>query len=206
MRETHLKSSIALACLLWSLSAFTVAADTESKTSIGASTVPNSGDTDLRALLREVGTRLHKHFVVDPRLPQTIDLGGLDHRDVTYPQLLSILEVYGMVAVAYDGITQVIPITDARQAATPIVPPDNIKELDGEWVTSVVLVKNVSAAQLVPILRPLIPQAGHLAAFPITNALIISDRSGNVRRIIELIKILESLPKVAEPPPQKPSP
>jgi general secretion pathway protein D len=200
-----LKLSIAFACLLWSLSAFTVAADTESKISTSASPVTNSGDTDLRALLREVGTGLYKHFAVDPRLPQTIDLGGLDHRDVTYAQLLSILEIYGMVVVADDGITQVIPNIDARQAATPIVPPDNIKALDGEWVTCVVLVKNVSAAQLVPILRPLIPQSGHLAAFPVTNALIITDRSANVRRIIELIKILENFPKVPDPLQQKPS-
>ena len=32
-----------------------------------------------------------------------------------------------------------------------------------EIVTQVVAVRNVSAAQLVPILRPLIPQYGHLA-------------------------------------------
>jgi general secretion pathway protein D len=199
------KLPIAFACLMWSLSTFVIAADTESKISTSASVVANSGDTDLRSLLREVGTRLHKHFVVDSRLPQTIDLGGLDHRDVSYAELLSILEVYGMVVVAGDGIIQVIPDTDARQAATPIVPPDNIKALDGEWVTCVVLVKNISAAQLVPILRPLIPQYGHLAAFPVTNALIITDRSANVRRMIELIKILESFPKVPDPSPQKPT-
>jgi len=203
--ETPLKLSIVFACFLWSLSTPTIADETESKISTSASVVTNSGDTALRALLREVGPRLHKHFVVDPRLPQTIDLGGLDHRDVTYAEVLSILEIYGMVVVADGGITQVIPNTDARQAATPIVPADNIKGLDGEWVTCVVLVKNISAAQLVPILRPLIPQWGHLAAFPVTNALIITDRSANVRRMIELIKILENLPKVADPSSQKPS-
>jgi general secretion pathway protein D len=200
-----LKLSIVFACFLWSLSASTIAADTESNISTSASVVTHSGDTDLRALLREVGTRLHKHFVVDPRLPQTIDLGGMDHRDVTYAELLSILEIYGMVVVADDRITQVIPNTDARQAATPIVSPDNIKALDGELVTCVMLVKNVSAAQLVPILRPLVPQYGHFAAFPVTNALIITDRSANVRRLVELIKILENLPKVPEPSTQKPS-
>jgi general secretion pathway protein D len=181
------KLPIAFASLMWSLSTFVIAAETESKISTSASAVAHSGDTDLRSLLREVGTRLHKHFVVDPRLPQTIDLGGLDHRDVTYAELLS------------------IPDTDARQAATPIVPPNNIKALDGELVTCVVLVRNISAAQLVPILRPLIAQYGHLAGFPVTNALIITDRSANVRRMIELIKILENFPKAPDPSPQKPT-
>jgi general secretion pathway protein D len=200
-----MKLPIVLACLLWSLPAFTFADDPESKISASASPATLSGDTDLRAMLREVGMKLHKHFVVSPLVRQMIDLGGLDHRDITYGQLLSILEINGIAVVADDGILQVIPNTDARQAATPIVPPDNIKALDGELVTCVVLVKNVSAAQLVPMLRPLIPQYGHLAAFPATNALIITDRSANVRRMIEIIKMLENFPKVAEPSPQKPA-
>ena len=149
-------------------------------------------------LLREAGTRMHKHFVVDPRVPQTIDLGGLEHQDITYPQLLSVLQVNGMVVIADDGIMQVTPNTDARQAALPVVSPDNIKTLDDEWVTCVVPLKNISAAQLIPILRPLMPQYGHMAAMPDRNALILVDRTANVRHLVELIKNLENLPKVAD--------
>jgi len=54
------------------------------------------------------------------------------------------------------------------------------------------------AAQLVPILRPLVPVWGHLAALPDRNALILVDRSGNVRRLVDIIKILESLSKAPE--------
>ena len=152
----------------------------------------------MRVLLREVGARMHKHFVVDPRVPQAIDLGGLEHQDITYPQLLSVLQVNGMVVIADDGIMQVTPNTEVRQAAVPVVSPDNIKTLDDEWVTCIVPVKNISAAQLIPILRPLVPQYGHMSALPDRNAIIIIDRTANVRRLVELIKILESLPKVAE--------
>jgi general secretion pathway protein D len=52
-------------------------------------------------------------------------------------------------------------------------------------------VKNVSAAQLVPILRPLIPQYGHLAAYPASNMLIISDRANNVNRIVRIIRRID---------------
>lgn len=197
--------SIAFVCLLCSLSATTIASETEPKIGTSASPVSNSRDTDLRTLLREVGARLHKHFVADPRVQQTIDLGGLDHQEVTYAQLLAILEINGLVVVAADGIFQVIPNADARQSAWPIVSAENIKTLDDEWVTCVVLIRNINAAQLVPILRPLIPQYGHLAAFPDRNALLISDRSANIRRIMEIIKLLENLPKAADlPPSQKP--
>jgi general secretion pathway protein D len=178
--------------------AFAIAGEPEAKQSASQESLSNSRDTNLRVLLREVGARMHKHFVVDPRVPQAIDLGGLEHQDITYPQLLSVLQVNGMVVIADDGIMQVTPNTEVRQAAVPVVSPDNIKTLDDEWVTCIVPVKNISAAQLIPILRPLVPQYGHMSALPDRNAIIIIDRTANVRRLVELIKILESLPKVAE--------
>ena len=139
------------------------------------------GDTDLRVLLREVGAA----------------------KDLTYPELLSILQVNGWLVVADDGLLQVIPNTEVRQAALPLVSPENIKTLDDEWITCVVPVKNISAAQLVPILRPLIPQWGHLGALVDRNALIIVDGSANVRRLVGIIRILESLPKAVDLQPQK---
>jgi general secretion pathway protein D len=194
---------IALASCCCLLPPLTIAGESEPKQSPSLSSLPNSRDTDLRVLLREVGARMHKHFVLDPRVPQTVDLGGLEHQDITYPQLLSVLQVNGMVVIADGGIMQVTPNTDARQAAVPVVSPDNIKTLDDEWVTCVVPVKNISAAQLIPILRPMMPQYGHMAAMPDRNAVILTDRTANVRRLVELIRILENLPKVLDLPPPK---
>jgi general secretion pathway protein D len=194
---------IAVATLCCFLGALAIAGEPEVKQSSSLASLPNSRDTDLRMLLREAGTRMHKHFVVDPRVPQTIDLGGLEHQDITYPQLLSVLQVNGIVVIADDGIMQVTPNTDARQAAFPFVSPDNMKTLDDEWVTCVVPVKNISAAQLIPILRPLMPQYGHMAAMPDRNALILVDRTANVRHLVELIKILENLPRVTDLPASK---
>jgi len=41
---------------------------------------------------------------------------------------------------------------------------------------------------MVPILRPLLPQAGHLAANAHSNTLTIVARYGNMRRIVALIR------------------
>lgn len=194
-------SVVVLFCCVWCTRIFAV--DESPKQSISQAPAPISRDTDLRVLLRELGVRMHKHFVLDPRAPQSVDLGGLEPREITYAQLLSVLEVIGMVAVADEGVVRVVPNTDVRQMALPIAAPENIKTLDDEWIVSVVPVKNISAAQLVPILRPLIPTYGHLAALPDRNALVIVDRSANVRRLVEIIKILEGLPKTVDVPVSK---
>ena len=188
-------------CCLWP--ALTFAADESPKQSSSLAPTPMSRDAELRTLLRDLGARMHKHFVVDPRAPQSVDLGGLDPREISYPQLLSILEVMGLVAVAEEGVVRVVPNTDVRQMALPIVAPENIKTLDDEWVITIIPVKNINVAQLVPILRPLIPTYGHLAALPDRNALVLVDRSANVRRLVEIIRRLEGLPKAIDVPAPK---
>ncbi len=60
-------------------------------------------------------------------------------------------------------------------------------------VTRVIQVDNVAAAQLVPILRPLVPQQGHLAAYPTTNVLIISDRANNVERLLSIVRRIDQV-------------
>ena len=120
--------------------------------------------------------------------------------DFVIPELLAILALNGIVAFADRGLIQVLPNTEARQLPTPVVSPDNIKTLDGEIITCIITVKYVSAAQLVPMLRPKIPAWGHLAAPPDRNALIMVDRSGNVKRVVDLVRDLEKLPKVVEAP------
>jgi general secretion pathway protein D len=186
--------TVLVGCLLL-LPALAFPVEPDSKESASLSAVANPRGTDLRALIREVAARTHKHFVLDPRTPQFIDLIGLEPKEVTYPQLLGALTVNGMAAVAGDSIVEVIPTSEIRQDALPLVTPDNIKTLDDEWVTCVMPIKNISAPQLVPILRPMLPQSAHLAAYPDRNALVIVDRSANVRRLVEVIKILESFPK-----------
>ncbi len=172
---------------------------------VGSQPSPEARGVSLPALLAELAGRLHKNFVLDPRASSyTIDLLSLRQQDITYPQLLSLLGVYGLVIITDGTTSQVVPTVDTRAAALPLVPPDDLKTLDDEPVATVIAVKGISAAQLVPLLRPMIPQWGHLAALPDRNALILVDRTANVRRLVQMIRTLEALPKAAQPEQQKP--
>jgi general secretion pathway protein D len=66
-----------------------------------------------------------------------------------------------------------------------------VSRTSDEIVTQIISMKNVSAAQLVPILRPLIPQYGQLAAYAAGNMLIISDRASNVSRIVRIVQRMD---------------
>jgi hypothetical protein len=84
---------------------------------------------------------LHKKFVWDPHLQAAVELGSLQRQELTYPQLLAILQLNGYVAIERDGLVEVVPNADARQAPTPVVSADNIKGLDDELVTVVVTLR-----------------------------------------------------------------
>ncbi|MGH8309160.1 MAG: type II secretion system secretin GspD, partial [Steroidobacteraceae bacterium] len=94
--------------------------------------------------------------------------------------------VHGFVAVPAGNVVKIVPDANARQLPANDL-PSRVSGSSDEIVTQVIAVRNVSAAQLVPILRPLIPQYGHLAAYPASNILIISDRAANVNRIVRII-------------------
>jgi len=44
-----------------------------------------------------------------------------------------------------------------------------------------------------------IGQWGHLAALPDKNALPLADRTANVKRLVQIIRIFEGLPKAPQP-------
>lgn len=153
----------------------------------GATITPNYVDADIRQIIEAVSEVTGKNFVIDPRVRAEVTMLSTTPMspDAFYQTFLSILSVYGFVAVPSGEVIKILPDANARQM------PGWEMMADGrgpdDIVTQVVPVKNIAAAQLVPILRPLIPQYGHLAAHPASNLLIISDRAANVERVLRII-------------------
>ena len=164
-----------------------------------SSAASTAGELDLHDVIASFSRRTHKRFIVDPRVRTIVTLVGLEARDVDYPLLLRILRIHGLSAHERDSVIEVVPDVVDRQFPSPLVPADRIRASDAEVVTVILQVKNISAAQLVPILRPLMPQAAHLAAFVDRNALIIVDKAANVRRMVAIAESLDRLPAVASP-------
>jgi general secretion pathway protein D len=159
------------------------------------SITPNFKDADIRQIVQAVAAATGKSFILDPRVRAQVTMYSSAPMSppAFYQAFLSILEVYGFIAVpAGNNIEKIVPDADARQEPS-IDLPSHVSPTSDEIVTQVVAVKNVSAAELVPILRPMIPQYGHLAAYPPSNILIISDRASNVHRMISIIQRIDQI-------------
>lgn len=191
----------ALALISILVSPLGLAEDTTRAASPDVSVKLGSSAPSLHEIITSVSSRTGKRFLLDPRVRANVDLVGLKSRDVSYPLLLTILRVHGYSAHERDGVVVVQPDANDRQTATPLVPADGIRASDEQVVTTIVPLKSISAGQLVPILRPLMPQTAHLAAAIDRNALVIVDRADNVRRIAEMATALDRLPITSVPAP-----
>lgn len=146
---------------------------------------------ELADLIVKVGKRTGKQFIIDPRVRAIVPYAGLDIAKVDYARLLAILTIHQFAAYESNGVVKVLPDASARQLPIPVTTDVPAKALDDEYVTVMFQAKNMCAAQAVPVLRPLMPQAAHLAAFTQANTLLISDHAANARRIIDMAERLD---------------
>jgi general secretion pathway protein D len=143
-------------------------------------------------LIARFAKRSGKQFIVDPRVRAEVPLAGMDPDRIGYDKLLAILAVHQFAAATQGDWIIVVPDANARQLPTPVYTERNFKAgAPDEIVTLVLSVRNICAAQSVPVLRPLMPQAAHMAAFTDTNTLILSDHASNLHRLVSLIEALE---------------
>ena len=158
----------------------------------GAQITPNYKDADLGQVIEAVSQVTGKTFIVDPRVRAQVTMLSTTPMNPAafYEAFLAILQVHGFIAVPQGNVIKILPDATARQVPSNDL-PDRVSSTSDEIVTQVMQVRNISAGQLVPMLRPMMPQSAHLAAYPSTNMLIISDRASNVNRIMRIVQRID---------------
>ncbi len=152
----------------------------------------NLKNTDIQEFIKFVADVTGTTIVVDPNVRGEVKV--ISSKPVSkgelYDLFLSILDVHGYTAVRSGQVIRVIQNKDARSAPVPVGNAGDTL-MNDEYVTQVVRLENVSAAKLIPVLRPLVPQQAHLAAYAPSNAIIISDIRSNISRVLEIINRMD---------------
>jgi general secretion pathway protein D len=148
---------------------------------------------ELTDLIDKVAKRTGKQFIIDPRVHAIVPNAGIELEKVDYAKLLAILSVHQFGTYEASGVVRVVPDANARQMPIPLTNEVPAKALDEEYVTVMITPKNMCVMQSVPVLRPLMPQAAHMAAYGQSNTLIISDRAANARKIVDMVERLDKV-------------
>lgn len=148
-------------------------------------------NADVRELIRWAQDVTNKTIIIHPNVKGkvTVMAGDPMTQGEAYQIFLSTLQVHGFSVVETSTSIKIIPDALAKQSAIPLFNDSGASA--EEMVVQIIKIENVAATQLINILRPLVPQVGHLAAYPSTNSLIIADRASNIHKIMRIINEID---------------
>lgn len=152
----------------------------------------NLQDADIRAVIAAVSQVTGKNFLVDPSVQGKITLISTTPiaPDQVYQMFLSALQVLGYQAIPTGNLIKIVPSTSARAQGAPIATTTEPGRGD-ETVVRVVNVQNVPVTQLVPLLRPLLPDWATLNAYPPSNSLVIAGNADSVNKLVDMINHMD---------------
>ncbi len=161
----------------------------------------NFVNADIDGVVKAVSEMTGKNFVLDPRVKGTINIVSAKpvSKALAYEVFLSALRLQGYAAVEDGNIVKILPEGDAKLHRSPTLGPlDKARGNSDRIQTQVFALKYQSAAQMVPILRPLIAPNNTVTASQNGNTLVITDYASNLRRLEKIIEAIDQ-PSGSEP-------
>ena len=185
-RLTFALLAAGLACSPLPLSA-AVTASSPSASQQEESWTINLKGADIRELIDQVAQISGQTFVVDPRVKGQVSVVSNSPLTLTevYQLFLSVMATHGFSVITQGDQARIVPNAEAKADA------DAGRKAPDRLETRLIQVQHGSAIELIPLIRPLVPQYGHLAAISSANAIIISDRTANIERIEDLLRQLD---------------
>lgn len=154
----------------------------------------NLRNADIRAVITEVSRVTGKNFIIDPRVQGKISIVSstpMSDKEL-YQVFLSILQVSGYAAIPTGEVIKIIPNIDAKTVSANLLNEMRNPPKGDDMLVEVVPVHYVPADQLVPVLRPLMPQWSNISAYAPSNMLILSGRANNIRHLSSIIRQVDT--------------
>jgi len=149
--------------------------------------VLNYEDADIKKVSQDIARFAKKTIILDPRVKGKITIysnASLDS-DQVWDVYLRTIQVNGFSSVADNGVVRIVPENEATRDE------NDVNDEKGNFLTSVIPLVNRSAAEILPMIKPITGRQSHLSSIPSINSILIVDRLSNVERIRALLKDLD---------------
>ncbi|MFC0576305.1 type II secretion system secretin GspD [Paraburkholderia solisilvae] len=146
-------------------------------------------NVDISQVAKAIGAATDTTIIVDPRVKGQLNLVSDNpvSKELALKTLESALRMQGFALVRDNGILKVVPEADAKLQGVPTYVGNTPQAHGDHVITQVFRLRNESANNLLPALKPLVSPNNTIAAYPADNTLIVTDYADNVRRIAEII-------------------
>jgi len=163
--------------------------------SSGRFIVLNFDNADIETVIHAASEIVGFNYVLSPdvRGKVTVQTSGRIPQEDVFNVLLGILEVHGFTAVKSGNLYKIIRLEGARERAVPTIVGDVPVETRNpdEIVTQIVPIRHASVNDLGVLLRPFVSSRGTLVANRETNTLVITDSVANIRRVLDIVKLVD---------------
>lgn len=163
-------------------------------TKISSEKIWNLRNADIRAVISEIARITGKNFIIDPRVQGKISIssGKPMSNKALYQVFLSMLQVTGFAAIPSGDVIKIIPLLDAKTQAPDMLSRLKHPPYGDDIMIQVIPVEHVPAEQLVPVLRPLMPQSSNVSAYSPSNMIILSGQANNIKQISRIISQVDT--------------
>ena len=149
--------------------------------------VLNYEDADIKKVSQDIARFAKKTIILDPRVKGKITIysNASLNSDQVWDVYLRTIQVNGFSSVADNGVVRIVPENEATRDE------NDINNENGNFLTSVIPLVNRSAAEILPMIKPITGRQSHLSSIPSINSILIVDRLSNVKRIRALLEDLD---------------
>ncbi len=150
----------------------------------------NFVNVEIREVITSISDCIGKNILIDTRVNGKVTILSKTplRKESIYDVFLDVLRAHNYVALEQGDVIKIIPLEEAKQNPTS---SSHAVPGGAEQITRIVKIKNISAAQLVPVLRPLMPREAYLQAYMDTNTLVLSDSEKNIQRLLRIIDSMD---------------
>lgn len=156
----------------------------------------NFNNIELQAFTKFISDLTKRNFIIDDKVQGKVTIVSPTRisKEEAYQMFLSVLELKGFTAVETDNVTKIIPSSQVRQSGIKVI-SDKEMDIKGEgFLTKIFHLNYVSPAELTKTMQPMISKDGNVISYTPTNALIITDSFSNIKKLTDVIRVLDVEP------------
>ena len=153
----------------------------------------NFQDIDIPVLAQFISEITHRNFIVDEKVRGKVTVISPTKvtTDEAYAIFQSVLQVKGFTTVQSGQVVKIVPSKEAKQVGLPTLYNGSLATVGDEFITRLVPLRHVSAAEMVQVLQPMVSGDGLVLPYPQTNSLILTDAATNVKRLLGMLEDLD---------------
>ena len=149
--------------------------------------VLNYEDADIKKVSQDIARFSKKTIILDPRVKGKITIysNASLNSDQVWDVYLRTIQVNGFSSIAENGVVRIVPENEATRD------DNDVNQESGNYLTAIIPLINRSAAEILPMIKPITGRQSHLSSIPSINSVLLVDRLSNVNRIKGLLAELD---------------